>query len=231
MPSVLIISTSASKMGDHDTGAWLEEVAAPYYVCKAKGLNVDVASISGGAIPWDQGSMQGDFFTADCKRFMDDADAQAIVKNTKALANVDILSYDGIYLAGGHGTCTDFYGNQDLYSAVDKVFAAGKVVGADCHGPIGLIGCKKPDGTPLVAGKKVTGFTDSEERAVGLTDKVPALIESEFRKLGADFQAGAGLGSERSRRRETHYRSKSCFVHKMRRGVCRRTIDCITKLP
>lgn len=157
-------------------------------------MTVDIASIKGGEIPFDKGSMQGDFYTSDCKKFMEDADAQSLAKNSKAIADIDVLSYSGIYMAGGHGTCTDFYGNQALYDVVDKAFANGKVVAADCHGPIGLLGCKKPDGTPLVAGKKVTGFTDSEEAAVGLTDKVPALIESEFRKLGADFQKGADWG-------------------------------------
>ena len=194
MPTIAIICTSATKMGDHDTGAWLEEAAVPYLMCKEKGMDVDMISINGGEIPWDQGSMQGDFMTAECTKFMADEAGQAQAKNSKKLTEVDILGYDGIYLAGGHGTCADFYGNQDLYDAVDKAYAAGKVVAADCHGPIGLLGAKKPDGTPLVAGLKVTGFTDVEESQVGLTEKVPALIETEFRKLGADFQAGPAWG-------------------------------------
>ena len=107
---------------------------------------------------------------------MEDADAQSLAKNSKAIADIDVMSYSGIYMAGGHGTCTDFYGNQALYDVVDQAFANGKVVAADCHGPIGLLGCKKPDGTPLVAGKKVTGFTDSEEAAGVFMTWIPLLF-------------------------------------------------------
>lgn len=187
MTKIAIICTSASMMGDKPTGAWLEEVATPYYLFKEKGFDVTIVSIKGGEIPVDQASMSGDFFTPDCKKFVEDEAAQAAMKASEPLGVVSTDAFDGIYLAGGHGTCVDFYDNPDLAKVIEAFYAANKAIAADCHGPIALLKCKKPDGTPLVAGLTMTGFTDTEEAAVGLTNAVPALVESEAVKLGAKF--------------------------------------------
>eukprot|EP00802_Teleaulax_amphioxeia_P013320 Tamp_13370.p1 GENE.Tamp_13370~~Tamp_13370.p1 ORF type:complete len:230 (+),score=61.70 Tamp_13370:3-692(+) len=197
MGKIAIISTSADKMafkggdGDMPTGTWLEETAAPYYVFTGAGHEVEIVSIAGGEIPIDAGSMKGDFMTADCTKFMADEAAQKLFKNSKKLADYDTAAVDAIYLGGGHGTCTDFLGNATLTQKIEAAWNAGKVVGADCHGPIALLGCKKADGTPLIAGKKVTGFSDSEEAAVGLTEKVPKLVETEMKALGAEYVCAA----------------------------------------
>uniref|UniRef100_A0A7S4C940 DJ-1/PfpI domain-containing protein n=1 Tax=Eutreptiella gymnastica TaxID=73025 RepID=A0A7S4C940_9EUGL len=178
-------------MGDHETGSWLEETAGPYNVYTGAGHHVDIVSISGGEIPIDKGSRSEAFYTEECKKFEADATATQKLKNSLKLGDVQLTDYDAVHLSGGHGTCVDFYNNTALYSAVDAVYAAGKIVAAVCHGPTGILGCKKPDGSPLVQGLTVTGFTDSEEAAVGLTSKVPVLLESEMKRLGGKFIAGA----------------------------------------
>lgn len=193
MPKILIISTSAEKMGDHPTGTWLEEVAAPYNLFTAAGHETLIASTKGGEIPVDAGSKAGDFYTEDCKKFEADTKAMELMKNSLALDTLkdSITDYDAIYFAGGHGTCTDYPDNPTVISCIETMYAAGKIVALDCHGPIALTNCKKANGEPLVKGLKVTGFTDAEETAVGLHEKVPFLIESKFKELGADFSAGA----------------------------------------
>lgn len=175
----------------HKTGLWLEEAAVPYYLFREKKFQVVLASIKGGEIPIDQASLSGDFYVAAAKKFMEDEEAQGKLQKSVALADIDFSSVDAIYMAGGHGTCSDFVADLNLKKAVEQLYASGKIVAADCHGPIGLAQCVKPDGTSLVAGKKVTGFTDSEEKAVGLTDKVPFLIEAKFKEQGANFVAAA----------------------------------------
>ena len=173
----------------HKTGLWLEEAAVPYYLFREKKFQVVLASIKGGEIPIDQASLSGDFYVAAAKKFMEDEEAQGKLQKSVALADIDFSTVDAIYMAGGHGTCSDFVADLNLKKAVEQLYASGKIVAADCHGPIGLAQCVKPDGTSLVAGKKVTGFTDSEEKAVGLTDKVPFLIETKFKEQGANFVA------------------------------------------
>jgi putative intracellular protease/amidase len=174
----------------HKTGLWLEEVAVPYYLFREKGFQVILASIKGGEIPIDIASLTGDAYVPAAKKFMEDEYAQSKLQKSIVLADVDFSTVDAIYLAGGHGTCDDFVANATLKHAVETVYAAGKIVAAVCHGPIGLAQCVKPDGTPLVAGKTVTGFTDAEEKAVGLTEKVPFLIETKFKEQGANFVDG-----------------------------------------
>jgi len=177
------------------TGLWLEETAAPYYVFKGAGFDVVLASIKGGPVPIDAGSMGEGFFTDDAKKFMHDSAAFGALCHSVALKDVDLASVDCIYLSGGHGTCVDFVDNADLKNAVEKLYAGGKVVAADCHGPIGLAHCCKPDGSPLVQGMKCTGFTNSEESVVQLTEKVPFLIETKFKELGAEFGSAADWNS------------------------------------
>ena len=184
---IAIICTSANMMGDVPTGAWMEEVATPYYALKEAGHDVTIVSVAGGEVPIDQGSLAENFNTDDCKKFMADEVAMAALRNSVKLDDTAAAAFDGVYLAGGHGTCVDFVDNAVLTATVEAQYAAGKPVAADCHGPIALASCKKPDGTALVKGLNVTCFTDSEEAAVGLTAKVPFLVEAKFREQGGVF--------------------------------------------
>jgi len=200
MPKVLIVNTSASSFKGGPTGVWLEEVAAPYYIFTEAGVEVDMANIEGGPSPIDAGSMGEGFFTDYCKKFMHDPKAFGMFSHQKKLADVmtawnlgkpdGLMSYDAIYLAGGHGCCTDFVDNKTLKSAIEGMYKAGKIVAADCHGPIAFAQCVKPDGSPLVQGLTCTGFSDSEETAVQQTGNVPFLIETKFKELGAKYEKG-----------------------------------------
>jgi putative intracellular protease/amidase len=188
MVKVVLVCTSASELNGHPTGLWLEECAVPYYMFKEKGFEVVLASPAGGPIPIDQNSLGGDFFVADAKTFMHDAEAVGALSHTVKLDAVDWSTVDAIYLAGGHGTCVDFINNAALKSAIETVFNANKIVACDCHGPIALAECTKADGSPLVKDKVVTGFADSEEVAVQLDKIVPFLVESKFREQGAKYE-------------------------------------------
>ncbi|KAK3257117.1 hypothetical protein CYMTET_33786 [Cymbomonas tetramitiformis] len=197
MPKILIVSTSSDKMGDHPTGTWLEEVAAPYNLFTAAGHETHIASTKGGGIPVDAGSKGEGFYTEDCKTFEADATAMLnLFKNSLALDTLagSITEYDAVYFAGGHGTCADFPDNPTVISIVETMYAAGKVVDVDCHGVLAVTNCVKPNGEPLVKGLQVTAFTDAEETAVGLHEKVPFLVETKMKELGADFCAGPDWG-------------------------------------
>jgi len=158
---------------------------------------VDLISISGGEIPIDGVSLQGDAVTDDVKRWLKDPTAKVLSTHSIGLDEVAptpsefVESYDAIYMSGGHGACTDYVTSGALKTCIEAMYAAGKIVAADCHGPICLAVCNKADDTPLVAGHEVTGFTDSEEAAVGLTGKVPFLIEAKFKEQGANFHGAA----------------------------------------
>ena len=190
-PQIVLVCTSAPVLQGHPTGLWLEEAATPYYLFRASGLEVVLASPAGGPVPIDQNSMGGDFLTADCQKFLHDAEAVGALSHTVKLSDVDWSTVDGIYLTGGHGVCVDYINNATLKSAIETLYNADKVVAADCHGPIALADCCKPDGTPLVAGKCVTGFADSEEYAVQLASIVPFLIETKFVEQGAKYEKAA----------------------------------------
>merc|ERR1719263_931650 len=136
------------------------------------------------------------FFTDDAKKFMHDHAAFSALSHSKKIDDVDLTNFDCIYLTGGHGCCTDFAGpaGAGLKKAVDAMYAAGKLVAADCHGPYGLIDCVKPNGEPLVKGLEVTAFTNAEEAQAGATEWVTGsgamLMETKFKELGAVFKEG-----------------------------------------
>ena len=146
---VLIVSTSADKMGDHTTGAWSEEITGPYYVFKDAKCDVTVCSIGGGDIPVDAGSLSEQFKTENDKKM--EAEGSGPLKGTPTLASLDVASFDIVFFAGGHGTCVD-YPTDEVGAVVSKAAAAGKVVAAVCHGPMALVKAKAADGKPLVAG-------------------------------------------------------------------------------
>ena len=190
--SVVIVCTSAAFLGAHKTGLWLEEAASPYYLFTGAGYTVTLASPAGGAVPIDEGSITGGFLTESCKKFLADPVALGALSHTTKLSEMSFPDCcDSLYLAGGHGTCVDFHDNAALKSAIETMINAGKIVCADCHGPIALAQCKKTDGTPLLAGLACTGFNNSEEAAVQLTSAVPFLIETKFKELGGVYTSGA----------------------------------------
>ncbi|MBP2154767.1 type 1 glutamine amidotransferase domain-containing protein [Erwinia rhapontici] len=187
---LLMVLTSHDKLGDtgHKTGFWLEEFVAPYYVFRDAGITVELASPLGGQPPLDPVSDEPDAQTRDTERFRSDVEAQQALAHTQRLDAIDASQFDAVFYPGGHGPLWDLAENADSIQLIETLFAHGKPVGTVCHAPGVLRHTKKPDGTPIVAGKRVTGFTNSEEAAVGLTNVVPFLVEDELKKLGGQFE-------------------------------------------
>jgi len=190
---VLVLATSATQLLDgRSTGCWVEEVATPYLLWREKGFTVDVASVAGGAIPWDEASQSGDFFTPEAKAFMANAEAKTAITHTPSAEEVlsaGIDSYDALFLPGGHGICFDGTGDS-VKRVVEAFWAAGKVVSAVCHGPVALTTAKDANGDSIMKGRQVTGFTNAEEVAVGKEKAVPFLLEDRMKELGGDFISG-----------------------------------------
>lgn len=192
-PRILIVTTSNATMGPNGkpTGLWLEELTTPYFTFAEAGALVTLASISGGMIPVDPRSLEpSDTEPESVSRFRGDGLASGALDRSHAIAGIDAANFDAIFLPGGHGTMWDLPCNATLASLVGRMWREGKVVGAVCHGPAGLLSAVETDGQPLVAGKRITAFTNAEEDAVGLTDAVPFLLEDRLRELGALFESG-----------------------------------------
>lgn len=193
MTKILLLTTSHNKMGetDHKTGSWVEELAAPYYILSDAGIDVTIASIKGGLVPFDPNSQKPDAVKGEpAQRFLKDTVAQAAIAVTPALDSLDPNTFDGIFMPGGHGVMWDLPENKTLAAWLQSYDSKGRIIAAVCHGPAGLVGAKRADGKPLVEGRKVTGFTDAEEKAVGLDHVVPFLLESKLRSLGGIFESG-----------------------------------------
>lgn len=193
MARILMVATSAAHMipSKEPTGVWLEELTTPYYAFRDAGAEVMVASIAGGPVPIDARSLKprGEN-DASVERYYDDTELQAAVASTPAVTSIDPIGYDALFLPGGHGTMFDYPVSEALARLVEGFERDKKVIAAVCHGPAGLVGAKKPDGTPFVAGRRIAAFTDSEEHAVGLADAVPFLLEARLRELGALHESG-----------------------------------------
>ena len=191
----MILLTSADRMGPggKPTGFYWEELATPYWTFIDAGFDVEIVSVQGGEPPADPGSTDPENRPVAVQRFMDDAAAMARLHNTRAVADVAADEVDVLFLPGGHGTMWDLAQTAAVGKAVAAAYEAGAVVGAVCHGPAGLVGAVLSDGKPLVDGKRVNSFTDAEERAVGLTDTVPFLLESRLRELGGKFESNPAL--------------------------------------
>lgn len=192
MKHVLMVLTSHDRLGDtgQPTGFWLEEFAAPYYAFVDAGMKVTLASPRGGQPPLDPKSSNPDFQTEATRRFAGDASAQQALAHTAALATVRAADYDAVFYPGGHGPLWDLAGDKASLALIAAMAEAGKVVAAVCHGPAALLAAAV-DGVPLVKGRTVTGFTNSEEAAVGLTAVVPFSIEDEMARRGGHFVKGA----------------------------------------
>jgi putative intracellular protease/amidase len=186
---VLMILTSHDKLGDtgKKTGFWLEEFAAPYYAFLDAGAKVSLASPLGGQPPLDPKSDEPDSQTADTARFRKDSAAQAALASTLKLGTIQPAEYDAVFYVGGHGPLWDLAEDPASIALIEAMYTAGKPVAAVCHGPGVLRRPRRKDGQPLVAGKNVTGFTNSEEEAVQLTKVVPFLVEDELKRLGGHY--------------------------------------------
>ena len=187
---VLMVITSHSDLGNtgEKTGFWVEEFAAPYYAFVDAGAQVTLASPAGGQPPVDPKSQLADFQTASTQRFDADTEAQALVANTAKLADMNAADYDAVFYPGGHGPLWDLTDNADSIALIEDFLANNKPVAAVCHATAAFLNIKDAAGGYLVKGKAVTGFTNSEEEAVQLTDVVPFLLEDELIKRGGDFQ-------------------------------------------
>lgn len=191
---ILMIVTSAATMGDggKPTGVWFEEVATPYYTFVDAGAQVTIASIMGGETPVDPNSIKPDGQNeGSVRRFMADSVASKAMKATAKLSDIEVRGYDAVFLPGGHGTMWDLPNSAALANVLGTAWSTGKVIAAVCHGPAGLVNAKDASGKPLVQGRRVTSFTDAEERAAGLDNAVPFLLESRMRSLGAKFEGAA----------------------------------------
>lgn len=190
---ILIVVTSHAAMGDtgKPTGVWLEELAVPYMRFADVGADVTVTSIMGGKIPVDPRSTPPTGpEAAVVERFLADPSVTRTLAHSIPLESVDATRFDAVFLPGGHGTMFDFPVSLALASALSRAWTAGRVIAAVCHGPAGLIGALDSDGKPVVAGRRVSAFTNAEEEAVGLTKAVPFLLQSKLESLGAKVETG-----------------------------------------
>jgi len=184
---ILIALTSHDRKGStgEPTGAYVPEVAHPHAVFVAAGYQVDLVSTRGGAVPLD-GVERSDPVVA---AFLDDPALQRQLRESPASTSIDASAYDAIFFAGGHGAMWDFPDAIGFTDAARRIYEVGGVVGAVCHGPAALVKLRLSNGALLVAGKKVSAFTDEEERAVKLERVVPFLLQSRLQELGAQHEA------------------------------------------
>jgi len=190
---ILVVLTSHDKLGEtgEKTGFWLEELAAPYYRFKDAGAELTLASPKGGQPPLDPKSNSVDFQTEDTRRFEADPAAMSTLATTKKLSDVSIDDYDAVFYPGGHGPVWDLAEDADSIALIERAAATAKPIAAVCHAPAALRHVKGRDGQPLVRGKRVTGFTNTEEEAVGLTKVVPFLVEDMLKGHGGIYSKAA----------------------------------------
>ena len=191
MKKILIVLTSHDRLGDtgHKTGFWLEEFAAPYYAFKDAGAAITLASPAGGQPPIDPKSDAPDAQSDATRRFRQDVNRGQRQRGGQ-LASVDVAGFDAVFYPGGHGPLWDLANDAASIALIEAMVGADKPLGLVCHGPGALINARGADSQPLVAGRKVTGFSNSEEVAAGLNTVVPFLIEDEFQRLGGRYVKG-----------------------------------------
>jgi putative intracellular protease/amidase len=194
---ILIVLTSHSEMGDtgEKTGFWIEEFAAPYYVLVDAGAEITIASPAGGQPPVDPKSEEVDAQTKSTERFYKDSETIYQVANTLKLSDVNPADYDAVFYPGGHGPLWDLANDKNSIKLIEDFYNMQKPIAFVCHAPSALLKAKAENGEPLVKGKKVTSFSDTEEEAVGLTKVVPFLLEDELKKLGAHYSKGEDWSS------------------------------------
>ena len=186
---VLMVLTSHGELGNtgKKTGFWIEEFAAPYYTLKDAGVEITIASPKGGQPPIDPKSAEPGAQTEATRRFDKDTELQNLLSHTKKLSEVKAADFDAVFFPGGHGPLWDLATDPESIQLIQDFWAAKKPVAAVCHAPSVLLNVKDENGEPLVKGKKVTGFTNSEEEAVQLTTVVPFLLEDELKNKGGQY--------------------------------------------
>lgn len=191
--NILFVLTSHNKLGDtgKKTGFWIEEFANPYYTLLDKGANITLATPKGGAAPIDPSSDTPESSTKDTERFKKDEVAREKINNTLVLSQIEASDYDAVFYPGGHGPLWDLANDADSIKLIESFNKQGKPIAFVCHAPAALKSVKNEDGSPLVKGKKVTGFTNSEEEAVQLTKVVPFLVENMLKENGGDYSKKA----------------------------------------
>jgi putative intracellular protease/amidase len=187
--NILFVLTSHDKLGDtgNKTGFWVEEFANPYYTLLDKGASITIATPKGGAAPIDPSSASPDAATAATIRFDKDITAQALIATTKVLADINPDDFDAVFYPGGHGPLWDLANDATSITLIENFNRQEKPIAFVCHAPAALKNVKNADGTPLVKGKKVTGFTNTEEDAVQLTSIVPFLVEDMLTENGGIY--------------------------------------------
>ena len=186
---ILMVLTSHDQLGNTEkkTGFWLEEFAAPYYILKEANTEITLASPKGGQPPLDPKSNEPEAQTEATKRFNQDSEAQSLLANTIKLSEISADQFDAVFYPGGHGPLWDLSEDADSIQLIESMHESGKPVAAVCHGPGVLRNTKSADAIPLVQGKSITGFSNSEEAAVQLTDVVPFSIEDELQAKGGNY--------------------------------------------
>jgi putative intracellular protease/amidase len=194
---VLIVLTSHGELGNtgEKTGFWIEEFASPYYVLADAGAELTLASPKGGQPPVDPKSESADAQSSYTKRFYGDYDLIDKVAHTFKLSEINEADYDAVFYPGGHGPLWDLATDATSIALIENFYKNNKPVAFVCHAPASLLKVKAPDGEPLVKGKEVTGFSDTEEDAVKLSKVVPFLLEDELKKLGALYSKGDNWSS------------------------------------
>ena len=189
---VLIVLTSHGDLGNtgEKTGFWIEEFAAPYYVLADAGVELTIASPKGGQPPVDPKSESSDAQTPATKRFYSDNEAIDKVAHTLKLSEVSQSDYDGVFYPGGHGPLWDLATDSTSITLIEDFYNHNKPIAFVCHAPAALVNVKAPNGEPLIKGKQVTGFSNTEEEVVKLTKVVPFLLEDELKKQGALYSKG-----------------------------------------
>ncbi|WP_020528338.1 type 1 glutamine amidotransferase domain-containing protein [Flexithrix dorotheae] len=192
MKKVLFVLTSHEDLGNtgKKTGFWIEEFASPYYHLIDNGVNVTLSSPKGGQPPIDPMSNEADYQTPATIRFNEDAELKEALSNTTRLESVNSSDFDAIFFPGGHGPLWDLAENKHSNNLIEDFYQQGKPIGAVCHAPVVFKNAKTEAGHPLVKGKKVTSFSNSEETAMGLDEIVPFLVEDELKKNGGVFSKG-----------------------------------------
>lgn len=195
--NILIVSTSHPRLGSSAiaTGLGLETLAGPYYRFLDAGATVAIASPLGGKPPVDPLSISDETSTDETRRFDSDAPARASFENSLRLGAVSPDAYDAVFFAGGHGGMWDFAGNPDVSQLIGRYLWQNKPVAAICHGPAALCGVLDDTGRPVVAGRRVTGLSNAEERVLGRDRAVPFLLEDRLRSLGGDYASGPNFKS------------------------------------
>lgn len=190
--TILFIVTSHAMLANtgNATGVWLEELTTPYYMFKDAGFEVEIASVKGGSVPIDPKSLEEDTEKPESvARYLEDNMLQRTMQSSLAIEDLDVEKFDAIFFPGGHGTMFDFPNNKALAKAIHTTLSNDGYIAAVCHGPAVLIGVNDNDGKPVIAGKKISSFTNAEEEAVELTDEMPFLLETKLKELGAKFEA------------------------------------------